>query len=408
MDFDSQLDWLYSTQQFGFKLGLESPRLLLRRFKALPAPGVKVVHVAGTNGKGSTCAIAESLARACGYKTGLFTSPHLIDFRERIRVNGEMILREELEPLLTEIKTMVEGWDPHPPFFEITLAMALKYFRQKEVEIIFLETGLGGRLDATNAVPKDVAVLTPIGMDHMQYLGDTLEDIAWEKADIIAPEKPVITAPQNPIVLDVIEEVAIERRARLIEVTMPLMGYRIALEGVHQLENAALATAALSALGIDLRTDNVAYGLKEVKWPGRFERIGYDFVLDGAHNIHAIPSLLSTWNEKFNHQKTSIIFSAVEDKDIMPILAELSKIAHSFHFAPINSPRAIDPRKLPSLLPLSYEGKVKVHETIQSALKAAREDSPRNDIPTLVTGSLYFIGEVKGLLEDVLTKPTSQ
>lgn len=408
MDYNALLDWLYSTQMFGFKLGLENPKRLLRQFRANPAPGVKVVHVAGTNGKGSTCAMMESIARTAGYRTGLFTSPHLVDYRERIRVNGEMIPLDALGVLLAEIQDLAKDWEHHPTFFELSLAIALKHFKNAGAEILFLETGMGGRLDATNAVAKDVAVLTPIGMDHTQWLGDTLASIAAEKADIIAEGKPVLTARQKPEAMDIIEQVADERRAPLTEVTEPLQGYGLALEGTHQQENAALATAALHALGLDLRADIVAHGLRNVQWPGRFERIGNDFILDGAHNEHAIPTLLNTWKEQFGDRKTSLVFSAVADKDIRPVLAAVSTLADSLHFAPIDSPRALPLDQFAGLVPDSFAGSVHIHSSLSQALENARQDAALKGLPALVTGSLYLIGEVKGLLEKKQTRSTAQ
>lgn len=408
MDYDALLDWLYSTQMFGFKLGLDNPKRLLRQFKANPALGVKVVHVAGTNGKGSTCAMAESIARAAGYRTGLFTSPHLMDFRERIRVNGEMIPQDALAELLTNIKEIAASWAHHPTFFELALALALKHFKNSQVEIIFLETGMGGRLDATNAVAKDIAVLTPIGMDHAQWLGETLTKIAEEKADIIAEGKPVITSLQAPEVMEIIEQVADERRSPLTLVSEALKGYGIALEGAHQEENAALATTALHALGLDLRTDIVAQGLRDVRWPGRFESVGKDFILDGAHNTHAIPALINAWKNKFGDRRTSVVFSAVADKDIRPVLDALCPLADSLHFAPIDSPRALPVEEFPEMLPASYTGGIHVHTSLDQALTAAKLEAREKNLPALVCGSLYLIGEVKGIFEKKQTRRTAQ
>ena len=166
MNYSESLDWLYSTQNFGIKLGLDGPKKLLRQFLAYPKSSTKVVHAAGTNGKGSTCAMIDSLARSAGMRSGLFTSPHLIEFRERIRVNGEMISEQAVAESLTELREMVADWDHHPTFFEITLVVAMRYFKQCECELIVLETGMGGRLDATTAVPADVCVITPIALDH--------------------------------------------------------------------------------------------------------------------------------------------------------------------------------------------------------------------------------------------------
>ena len=213
MHYREAIDWLFSTQMFGIKLGLDGPRHLLKEFLAYPAHGTQVIHVAGTNGKGSTCAMIDSIARACGRRTGLFTSPHLIDFRERIKVSGQEIPEEDCAAMLTELRAICERMETHPTFFEITLVLAMRWFRERECELIILETGMGGRLDATTAVPADVCVVTPIGLDHMQWLGDTLEAIAAEKAGIFVTGKPAISAPQEPPPRFVLEKEANETRA---------------------------------------------------------------------------------------------------------------------------------------------------------------------------------------------------
>ena len=172
MRYKEAIDWLYSTQQFGIKLGLEQPRKLLRETLSYPKRGVKVIHVAGTNGKGSTCAILNSLAIASGTRVGLFTSPHLIDYRERILVNNIQISEKKTATYLTNLRELVADWEHHPTFFELSLALGMHYFREQECELIILETGMGGRLDATTAVPADIAVITPIANDHSEWLGE--------------------------------------------------------------------------------------------------------------------------------------------------------------------------------------------------------------------------------------------
>ena len=271
MNYQEAIEWLYSTQLFGIKLGLDGPRRLLKEFLAFPAHGVKVIHVAGTNGKGSTCAMIDSVARAAGSRTALFTSPHLIDYRERIKVSGVEISEEECALLLTEVRGLCERLDPHPTFFEITLAVAMRWFREREAELIVLETGMGGRLDATTAVPADVCAITPIGLDHVQWLGDTLEKVAYEKAGIFVEGKPALSSPQLPEARRVLEVEANERRAPLTFVEEPLGGYSIGLPGAHQKWNAALALECLHAAGVRIDYETVKYGLAEVRWPGRFE-----------------------------------------------------------------------------------------------------------------------------------------
>lgn len=245
MNVSAALDWLFSTQFFGIKLGLDNTEKLLAAAGA-DRINATVVHVAGTNGKGSTCAMIEALARAQGYVTGLFTSPHLVDFSERIRVNGNMITPDALAEEISFLKQLAEGWEQPPTFFELALAVALRHFRKNNVNFIILETGLGGRLDATNAVPKDIAVLAPIGLDHQQYLGDTLEEIAAEKAAIIAPGKPSVTAVQHPGVMAVIERTAQNRRSPLTIARADRKTPMPSLPGAHQRENAALALETMS------------------------------------------------------------------------------------------------------------------------------------------------------------------
>ncbi|MEE1266561.1 MAG: Mur ligase family protein, partial [Akkermansia sp.] len=268
----NELGWLYSTQAFGIKLGLEGVTRLLSACGVLH-PRAQVIHVAGTNGKGSTCAFCESVARAAGYKTGLFTSPHLVEFGERIRVNGVNIPDADAARLIGKVRAVVQDWDPCPTFFELVLAVAMLWFAEQEVELIVLETGMGGRLDATNAVPKDVAVLTPIGLDHTQYLGGTLYEVAGEKAAILSWHRPAVSAPQEPESMRAIQEAArrMDTYCRVItgECDQPL-----GLKGVHQRRNAALALAALRALPHFLcSAEEEARGLAEVRWPGRFEEV---------------------------------------------------------------------------------------------------------------------------------------
>ena len=226
LNYKQALAWLYGLQRFGIKLGLENIQRLLdeccsgvcvkrQALAAAIASTPKVIHVAGTNGKGSVCAMIDSICRAQGYRTGLFISPHLVTFRERIRVNGEMISEDAVADGLTMIRDLIADWNPHATFFEVTTALALKHFGDTKVDIAILETGLGGRLDATNAVQSDVSVITPIGLDHEEWLGNTLAQIAGEKAGIIKPCVPVVSAPQRPEAEQVI-------RARAAECDSPL------------------------------------------------------------------------------------------------------------------------------------------------------------------------------------------
>lgn len=392
MNYREAIDWLFSTQTFGIKLGLDGPRQLLREFLAFPEHGVQVIHVAGTNGKGSTCAMIESIARATGSRCGLFTSPHLIDYRERIQVNGERIPEEDCAAMLTELRSICEGFEHHPTFFEITLALAMRWFRSRRCELIVLETGMGGRLDATTAVPADVCVITPIGMDHQQWLGDTLADIAREKAGIFVEGKPAVSSPQEQEARAVLEKEANQRRSALNFIREPLLGYTPAISGEHQRWNAALAVEALHLARFPLNSDVIRQGLNKVKWPGRFERIRPNIILDGAHNPHAAASLADTWREMYRDEKATLIFGAVCAKDIPGMLKLLCPIAARILFCPVDSPRATPVEELIAALPDEAPPHSR-HEDLKSAIQAAKT----HDQPTLIAGSLFLVGAARAL-----------
>ncbi|WP_009957960.1 bifunctional folylpolyglutamate synthase/dihydrofolate synthase [Verrucomicrobium spinosum] len=390
------LDWLYGTQLFGIKLGLENTRKLLDDMK-LPMGGQKFLHVAGTNGKGSVCAFLHSLLKAAEVNAGLFTSPHLIHFRERIRDAERTITSQEIVKEVDALRKRVEGWDPHPTFFELTFALALDWFRKQELEWVVLETGMGGRLDATNTVLPAACVITSISLDHQQHLGATLREIATEKAGIIKPGVPVITLKQAPEVMQVLSDTARERGAPLSIVTTPLRGYQLGLFGQHQLWNATLAVAAFKAAGFRASEPVLRVGLKTVEWPARFQREEQDrLIIDGAHNPDAAETLVRTWHQAFPGEKASVVFGAVSNKDAKAVMRSLQPIASHWHFTRFDSPRAMAPEDLRKELADLYASAVNcsVHETIEDALAKARHNAER----VLVTGSLYLAGEVISIL----------
>ncbi len=406
MSYDAAIEWLFSTQMFGIKLGLDGPRELLRRYLAYPPRDTKVIHVAGTNGKGSTCAFIDSVARASGLRTGLFTSPHLIDYRERVQVSGEMISQEDTLRHLMQLRQICEALEHHPTFFEITLALAMKHFAEMNCELIILETGMGGRLDATTAVPADVCVITPIGLDHTQWLGDTIEKIATEKAGIILEKIPVISAPQHPDAAVVIAMTANEKRAPLTVVSNPALGYALSLPGPHQPWNAAAALAALNALGIALRYDSVQHGLANTRWPGRFESLSLahqsPVILDGAHNPHAAEALVETWKHTHPNEKATLVFSAVSSKDIAGVLELLASIADHIHLCPVKSPRAVPVAELAAALPLGSPHSC--HEDFPAAFHAATA----SHATILICGSLYLVGQARAFLLGGSYQPSIQ
>ena len=380
------LNWLYSTQLFGVKLGLAGMQRLMEAC-GVSHPKAWVIHVAGTNGKGSTCAFAESVARAAGYKTGLFTSPHLVEFYERIRVNGENLPPADCERILRRLHDLVEPWETKPTFFELTLALALLYFAEQEVELIILETGLGGRLDATNAVPKDVAVLTPIGFDHTQYLGSTLYEIAREKAAIFSWHRPALTAPQEPEALRAIHETArqlhVDYRIISEECLLPL-----GLVGEHQRRNAALALAALHALPHFLcSAEEEARGLAEARWPGRFDEIEPGVIMDGAHNPPAIRTLVACWQARYGSLKARCLFAGSADKDLDQVITLLAPIVQEWILPPVQSPRILPQQELRAKLQAAGESAISTPPSMAEALRAL-------SAPALICGSFFLLGEV--------------
>lgn len=412
MTYREALDWLYSTQLFGIKLGLDDPTRLLRQFLAFPRHGVKVIQIAGTNGKGSTAAFADSLARACGYRTGLFTSPHLVDYAERIRVSGVNIDHDRCAELVTELRTVAESLDTHPTFFELTLALAMRHFYESRCEVIVLEVGMGGRLDATTAVPTDASIITPIGLDHTKWLGNSLDKVALEKAGIMREGVPCFCAAQAPDAERVLREHANQTRSPLEFVTTPAQGYPIGLRGAHQRENAALALAALHSIGAPLGYDCVVTGLGDARHSGRFDiheaaslSRAADLILDAAHNPHAAQSLAATWRDTYRDAKANLIFGAVADKDVSAILDILAPIVGSLHLVPVNSARGVPTDDLMNLvdarsdLPSSI-----VHDTLDDALQATAADPS----PTLITGSLFLIGEAIASLDGASHRPSAQ
>ena len=391
INYRDALSWLYSLQRFGIKLGLENIERLLDELSKSHAAPWKVIHVAGTNGKGSVCVMIDSICRAQGYRTGLFTSPHLVTFRERIRVNGAMISEEAVADGLTTIRNLVASWDPHPTFFEVVTALALKHFSDTKVEIVILETGLGGRLDATNAIQSNVSVITPIDFDHEQWLGKTLSQIAAEKAGIIKQGVPIVSASQRAEAEKVIRARAAKCGAPLQLVTKLYNKAPIALAGSHQKQNAALSVAALRAAKIDADDSAIARGLASIDWPARFQRWDERTIVDGAHNPAAVRTLAETWREIFGGERATLVLAVLSDKDLRGICEALVPISNFVLLPKIRSERAADPQELARVLvnitpPLPY--------SIMPSIGEALDLAQAKPNPILITGSLHFAGEV--------------
>jgi len=403
MDFAELKHLLFARGNFGVKLGLERMREACALLGS-PERAVPVLHVAGTNGKGSTCAFAEASLRAAGLRTGLYTSPHLNHFCERIRIAGEPISEERACELLEEVRRRIP-WalgDPGLTFFEIVTLMAFLAFR--EVDAAVVEVGLGGRLDATNVVVPRACAISALGLEHTKYLGPTLAHIAAEKAGIFKPGIPAVSADQPREAAEVLQRCAEEMRVRLWR---PERDYRFesregeafwyagpawkvrarpALAGHHQRANAALACALLEASGLCEARD-AEQGLRSTRWPARLEQFGNVYV-DGAHNPHAARAIAQALPPLLRGRPLRLVFGALEDKDAAAMLDALAPLARSIHYCPPDSPRALPPESLARLWP------GQVHRNAAAALGAARNETG----VVLCCGSLYLAGETRALL----------
>jgi len=436
LTYQEALDYIYSFADVERMLAGHLARFDLSRTKALlelldnPHRQFQVVHVAGTKGKGSTTAMIESILRAAGYKTGLFTSPHLHTYRERIRVNGQLISEEELTTLLERLIPHIESV-PELSTFEITTALAFLHFAEKGVEWAILETGLGGRLDTTNVVDPAVVVITLIGYDHTEILGHRLSEIAREKAGIIKKGKPVVCSPQRPTALKVIKRACRERKAPLTLVghdwTWERKGFdlkgqvldvhchqkseagsstlgrdyanlSIPFLGAHQLVNATTVVATVAELarqGVSLSPQNVAEGLKTTFWPGRVEVLNEEplLVVDGAHNVDSARALAEALPEYFDYQRLILILGFSADKDIRAILRQLLPLAHQVIITRSKHPRAASFELIEEeISALGYKPlpSPNVEEALWQALRSAQE----GDL-ICVTGSLFVMAEAR-------------
>jgi dihydrofolate synthase/folylpolyglutamate synthase len=348
--------------------------------------------VAGTNGKGSTCALIASICREAGFRTGLYTSPHLISFRERIQINGTYIPEDDVLDGILRIREVIKDWDPHPTFFEITTALALEWFKRRDADIVVLETGMGGRLDATNIVTPIVSVITPIGFDHEKYLGDTVETIAREKAGIIKRSCAVVSSLQHPAATAVLNLKAREMGTSISWAHSPYNG-PVGIPGDIQNWNASLAILAIQASTLRICMQTIQKGLSKAHWPGRFQQVSNNLILDGAHNPDAAKVLVKNWVNCFGSEKAALIFGCMADKNIAEILKILEPLVASIHLTPIQSPRAVSLDQLESicrsLLPTipNY-----VHMSLEDALQTPTQTR------RLVTGSLFLVGDALALI----------
>ena len=444
MTYQQALDFIFSYTDYEklARFTYDAATLDLRRMERLLAPlghpqlRFRSVHIAGTKGKGSTAAMCEAILRAAGFHTGLYTSPHLHTFRERVRVDGRLLKQEEVVALTEQCRPAIEAVEGITTF-EIITALGFLHFARQGVEWAVLETGLGGRLDATNVVSPDVTAITSLSYDHVELLGHTLALIAGEKAGIIKPGVPLVCAPQAPEAMAVIEEVCRQRQAELILVgrdwrwqrragdfsgqTLDIWEeatgdrpparherLRIPLLGQHQLLNATMAVAVMETLrrrGLAIAEEAIYEGLARTRWPGRLEILQQHpfVVVDGAHNPDSVARLVAALSEWFPHERMGLIFGASVDKDIEAMLKALRPLSDYVITTRSRHPRAADPRRLAEMIaPLLRAGQLlTVSESVAEAVQQALAWAQPADL-VCGTGSLFVVGEVREALADRL------
>ena len=416
--YQDSIEYLFGLQKHGIKFGLNSTSNILSRV-GNPHHKLRCIHIAGTNGKGSTAAMLSSILREHGLKVGLYTSPHLVRFTERFRLNDREVEPSRILEVFENIRTTLDDREP-PTFFEVVTAMGFLYFAQEDVDWAVIETGMGGRLDATNVVQPHLSVITNVSFDHQEYLGVTLAAIAREKAGIIKNGVPVVSGVGQPLVKGILKATCYKMGAPLYLMRKDFRvrktgdglflyqglrrrwsSLKVNLSGTHQYQNAGLALAALEVLEkrgvVSIDPAAVENGLANVSWPARLELLQRDpmIVLDGAHNVHGAESLREALKSCFSYHKLHFVLGIMGDKDIRGILKTLLPLAETAIFTQPRYARAASPELLRRLA-RPFLSKHYVIPDAASAIQQAEHLAEPGDL-ICITGSLYFAGEVKEL-----------
>jgi len=416
MGIAETLEYIHSVKWQGSKPGLERTRELLAAL-GNPEKKLRFVHVAGTNGKGSTCACIAAVLQKAGYRTGLYTSPYILCFNERMQVDGQFITDDELIRLTDEIRPFADVMKDPPTEFELITALAMKFFLDKACDIVVLEVGMGGELDSTNVIDTpEVAVITAIGYDHVKELGPTLSDIAGAKAGIIKSGGDVVVYGGEPEVESVFERVSDERGAALhrvdfTRISKPELSFdgvrfgfepygeiTLPLAGAYQPGNAAVAITALELLrgkGYNIPDGDIVTGLAGVKWPGRFELLGREpvFILDGAHNPHAFSAMSLSLRRYFGDKKITFVIGVMADKDVDSMISHIAPLADVFIAVRPDYPRALDANKLAEILS-RHGAPVYAYNDVGEGVAKAVATAGRDGV-VCALGSLYFSASIR-------------
>lgn len=427
MNYIEALEYTHSFLKFGIKPGLERTENLLKMLGE-PQKNLKFIHIAGTNGKGSVANMSEAILRYAGYKTGLYISPYVVDFRERIQVCGEMIPQESFANLMSKIKTAVDSITDEalvPTEFELITAAAMLYFAEQKCDVVVLETGMGGRFDATNVIEKPLAcVITAMSMDHMAVLGDTIEKITAEKAGIIKNGCPVVVYPKQPDgVMKVINETAAEKNSTVIVPNLNGInvlkkdlratsfyynweGFAVAMPGEHQIYNAITAVEAVKASGLPVRQAHLFKGVYFTRFAGRFEKICENplVYIDGAHNRAGIDALTDTVKQYMADKKVIAVMGILKDKEYLYGINKIAEISEKMYITEPKNDRALsasEASKIAKQVNSSVTECDSITEAVEKALTAAAELG--EDAVVICTGSLYLISEIRSILTKNIT-----
>ena len=423
MSIETTLVYIHKTSWLGSKPGLSRTNELLEKL-GNPHKNLKFVHVAGTNGKGSTCAYIASVLAEAGYKTGLYTSPYINFFNERIRINGECISDSDLEKFVDIIRPFADSMDDSPTEFEVITALAMKYFCEKECDIVVLEVGMGGEFDSTNVIDTpECAVITPIALDHTAVLGKTIKEVAHAKSGIIKGGS-VVCADSKGDAHDVIKETCDNKNATLFSPDFSEIknmisdiygnsfdykeytGIKISLTGTYQPRNAVVALTALEVLrnkGYKITSDHIYKGLEKTRWMGRFEILGKDpvFVLDGAHNPHGMQAAFESLSTLFPGKKIVFVTGAMADKDTQTMFSIITPISDIFYTLTPDNPRSMDSKKLADLLSELEATAQSFGTNFDKAVKTAVNRAGKDGIVAAL-GSLYFSNDIRKAYESTV------
>ena len=425
MNYDETITWLYSFEKFGIKLGLDRIKFICKKL-ANPQNSYKIIHVGGTNGKGSVCRFLQSILTTSGYKTGVFTSPHIQRFSERFIIDNKEISDSDVVLLFKKIKPIIDEMikiENTPTFFEIVTAMAFLYFKEKKVDFAIIEVGLGGRFDATNIVKPLLSIITNVTLEHQDILGNNIDDIAFEKAGIIKNKIPVITASKNSA-LEVIKKIAVEKDASitiindkswkkikggvdwqefLISGSIKEYFVKTSIIGEHQGENIALTIETIEKLqmnGVYITDEAINESIAKTVNPGRMEIVSFEpiIILDGAHNIAGVSYLKKTLNADFVYNKLILILGILSDKNVKGMLEIIAPICDVIVTTKSQNKRATEPFKLKEITEkLNLKNQVIAKNKADEAVKYALSIAKKDDL-ICITGSLFTVGEARDYL----------